>query len=184
MRKISSDEATIDDAFAVAQLMIEEGNTEQGVQLLRAAEIALVRAEGDRTKRLIECAIRGLIKRSSPSSSASGSKPSPTRGMDGSLPDAHRPRGMAASLNRKIVSRRFASRVSTSSANRFSSLALAAASARAFSFAASGLCERFFPRVPSSAPIASSMSKRSRERLKLRKADCSASVRRAGMALR
>ena len=54
MRKISSDEATIDDAFAVAQLMIEEGNTEQGVQLLRAAEIALVRAEGDRTKRLID----------------------------------------------------------------------------------------------------------------------------------
>jgi hypothetical protein len=28
--------------------MIEEGNTEHGVQLLRAAEIALVRAEGDR----------------------------------------------------------------------------------------------------------------------------------------
>jgi hypothetical protein len=51
MRKISSDEATIDDAFAVAQLMIEEGNTEQGVQLLRAAEM---RAEGDRTKRLID----------------------------------------------------------------------------------------------------------------------------------
>ena len=41
-------EATIDDAFEVAQLMIEEGNTEHGVQLLRAAEIALVRAEGDR----------------------------------------------------------------------------------------------------------------------------------------
>ena len=40
MRKISSDEATIDDAFEVAQLMIEEGNTEHGVQLLRAAEIA------------------------------------------------------------------------------------------------------------------------------------------------
>ena len=52
MRIISS-EATIDDAFEVAQLMIEEGNTEHGVQLLRAAEIALVRAEGDRTKRLI-----------------------------------------------------------------------------------------------------------------------------------
>jgi hypothetical protein len=34
--------------------MIEEGNTEHGVQLLRAAEIALVRAEGDRTKRLID----------------------------------------------------------------------------------------------------------------------------------
>jgi hypothetical protein len=47
MRIISS-EATIDDAFEVAQLMIEEGNTEHGVQLLRAAEIALVRAEGDR----------------------------------------------------------------------------------------------------------------------------------------
>jgi hypothetical protein len=54
MRKISSDEATIDDAFEVAQLMIEEGDTEQGVQLLRAAEIALVRAEGDRTTRLID----------------------------------------------------------------------------------------------------------------------------------
>ena len=54
MRKISSDEATIDDAFEVAQLMIEEGNTEHGVQLLRAAEIALVRAEGDRIKRLID----------------------------------------------------------------------------------------------------------------------------------
>jgi hypothetical protein len=47
MRKISSDEATIDNAFEVAQLMIEEGNTEQGVQLLRAAEIALVRAEAN-----------------------------------------------------------------------------------------------------------------------------------------
>ena len=47
MRIISS-EATIDDAFEVAQLMIEEGNTEHGVQLLHAAEIALVRAEGDR----------------------------------------------------------------------------------------------------------------------------------------
>jgi hypothetical protein len=50
-----------------------------------------------------------------------------------------------------------------------------------------GLCfcrAALFPRVPSSAPIASSMSERSRERLKLRKADCSASVRRAGMALR
>ena len=54
MRIINSDEATIDDAFEVAQLMIEEGNTEQGVQLLRAAEIALVRAEGDRTQRLID----------------------------------------------------------------------------------------------------------------------------------
>jgi hypothetical protein len=53
MRIISS-EATIDDAFEVAQLMIEEGNTEHGVQLLRAAEIALVRAEGDRTTRLID----------------------------------------------------------------------------------------------------------------------------------
>ena len=53
MRIISSDEATIDDAFEAAQLMIEEGNTGQGVQLLRA-EIALVRAEGDRTKRLID----------------------------------------------------------------------------------------------------------------------------------
>ena len=43
MRIISS-EATIDDAFEVAQLMIEEGNTEHGEQLLRAPEIALVRA--------------------------------------------------------------------------------------------------------------------------------------------
>jgi len=30
MRKISSDEATIDNAFEVAQLMIEEGNTDKG----------------------------------------------------------------------------------------------------------------------------------------------------------
>jgi hypothetical protein len=45
MRIINSDEATIDDAFEIAQLMIEEGNTEQGVQLLRAAEIAVVRLE-------------------------------------------------------------------------------------------------------------------------------------------
>jgi hypothetical protein len=44
MRIISSDEATIDDAFEAAQLMIEEGNTGHGVQLLRAPEIALVRA--------------------------------------------------------------------------------------------------------------------------------------------
>jgi len=42
MRIISSDEATIDDAFGAAQLMIEEGNTGHGVQLLRAPEIALV----------------------------------------------------------------------------------------------------------------------------------------------
>ena len=34
MRKISSDEATIDDAFAVAQLMIEEGNTEPGSDVI------------------------------------------------------------------------------------------------------------------------------------------------------
>ena len=78
MRKISSDEATIDNAFEVAQLMIEEGNTEQGVQLLRAAEIALVRAEGDRTKRLIDVCDQ---RWSSSSSSASGSKPSPTGGL-------------------------------------------------------------------------------------------------------
>jgi hypothetical protein len=44
MRIISSDEAAIDDAFEAAQLMIEEGNTGNGVQLLRAPEIALVRA--------------------------------------------------------------------------------------------------------------------------------------------
>jgi hypothetical protein len=31
MRIISSDEATIDDAFEAAQLMIEEGNTGHGV---------------------------------------------------------------------------------------------------------------------------------------------------------
>ena len=54
MRIISSDKATIDDAFEAAQLMIEQGNTGHGVQLLRAPEIALVRAEGDRTKRLID----------------------------------------------------------------------------------------------------------------------------------
>ena len=47
MRIISSDEATIDDAFEAAQLMIEEGNTGHGVQLLRAPEIALVRAAID-----------------------------------------------------------------------------------------------------------------------------------------
>jgi hypothetical protein len=52
MRKISSDEATIDNAFEVAQLMIEEGNTEQGVQLLRAAEIALVMRHGQLTEGL------------------------------------------------------------------------------------------------------------------------------------
>ena len=54
MRIINSDEATIDDAFEVAQLMIEEGNTAYGLQLLRAAEIALVRADGDRSKLLID----------------------------------------------------------------------------------------------------------------------------------
>ena len=53
MRIISSDEATIDDAFETAQLMIEEGNTGHGVQLLRAPEIALVRA-GRSTQRLID----------------------------------------------------------------------------------------------------------------------------------
>jgi hypothetical protein len=42
MRIISSDEATIDDAFEAAQLMIEDSG--HGVQLLRAPEIALVRA--------------------------------------------------------------------------------------------------------------------------------------------
>ena len=50
MRIISSDEATIDDAFEAAQLMIEEGNTAYGLQLLRAAEIALVLADGDRRR--------------------------------------------------------------------------------------------------------------------------------------
>jgi hypothetical protein len=52
MRIISSDEATIDDAFEAAQLMIEEGNPAYGLQLLRAAEIALVLADGDRSKLL------------------------------------------------------------------------------------------------------------------------------------
>ena len=54
MRIISSDEATIDDAFEAAQLMIEEGNTGHGLQLLRAAEIALVLADGDRSKLFID----------------------------------------------------------------------------------------------------------------------------------
>ena len=47
MRIIGSDEATIDDAFEAAQLMIEEGNTGHKVQLLRAPEIALVRGAID-----------------------------------------------------------------------------------------------------------------------------------------
>jgi hypothetical protein len=42
--RIIGDEATIDEAFEAAQLMIEEGNTGHGVQLLLAPEIALVRA--------------------------------------------------------------------------------------------------------------------------------------------
>jgi hypothetical protein len=82
MRIIGSDEATIDDAFEAARLMIEEGNTGHGVQLLRAPEIALVRGAIDQAS-YRTCAIRDLIKWSSSSSSASGSKPSPTGGLIG-----------------------------------------------------------------------------------------------------